>query len=166
VELEAEVAGRRLRVSVNRENGRYRVRVGERVLELDLDPRRPHFPSLLLGSTSREPGIARTAAGRYDVSLRGGAFTVRLTDALPGGAAEARTPRAAGPERVTAPMPGRIVKLLVELGQVVEAGQGLMVMEAMKMENELRAPRGGTLEQIGVREGEVVETGALLALLA
>ena len=167
MEFEAEVAGRRLRVSVIRnEGGRYGLRVGDRELELDLDRRRAHFPSLLVGHASSEPGIARTGEGRYDVSLGGRAFSVSLSDALPVGAAEGRGTRAAGPERVTAPMPGKIVKLLVEVGQAVQAGQGLMVMEAMKMENELRAPRAGTLEQIGVREGEAVETGALLALLA
>jgi len=166
VELEAEVAGRRLRVSVRREDGRYRIQVGERELLLDLDDRRAHLPSLLLDNASHEPGVARTAEGRYDVSLDGRDLVVSLSDALPAGAGAVRGARATGVERVTAPMPGKIVKLLVEVGQAVEAGQGLVVMEAMKMENELKAPRAGTLTELGVREGEAVETGALLALLA
>ncbi|MBI3932606.1 MAG: acetyl-CoA carboxylase biotin carboxyl carrier protein subunit [Acidobacteria bacterium] len=62
-------------------------------------------------------------------------------------------------------MPGKIVRVLVGAGDEVGAGQGLVVMEAMKMENELRAPRAGRVRELPVREGQTVETGALLALV-
>jgi biotin carboxyl carrier protein len=62
-------------------------------------------------------------------------------------------------------MPGKLVRLLVEAGQAVEAGQGLLVMEAMKMENELRAPRAGRVREVHVSERQAVETGALLLVL-
>ena len=70
-----------------------------------------------------------------------------------------------GPARVQAPMPGKLVRVLVSAGQDVGAGQGLVVMEAMKMENEIRAPRAGRVKEAPVREGQAVETGALLVLL-
>jgi biotin carboxyl carrier protein len=62
-------------------------------------------------------------------------------------------------------MPGRVVRVLVEAGKDVEAGQGLVVVEAMKMENELRALRAGRVTEIAVREGQTVETGALLVVV-
>jgi len=72
---------------------------------------------------------------------------------------------AAAAARVTAPMPGRLVKVLVEVGQEVAEGQGLVVMEAMKMENELRAPRAGRVKEIHARERQAVDSGALLVVL-
>jgi biotin carboxyl carrier protein len=62
-------------------------------------------------------------------------------------------------------MPGRIVRVLVQPGEAVRAGQGLIVVEAMKMENELRAPRAGTVAEIRVREGASVEADAVLVVL-
>jgi biotin carboxyl carrier protein len=62
-------------------------------------------------------------------------------------------------------MPGRLVRVLVEAGQEVSAGQGLVVMEAMKMENELRAPRAGRVAEVVARERQAVEAGALLVIL-
>jgi biotin carboxyl carrier protein len=62
-------------------------------------------------------------------------------------------------------MPGKIVRVLAEVGQRVAAGQGLVVMEAMKMENELGSPRDGLVHELPVREGQAVEAGALLAVV-
>ena len=62
-------------------------------------------------------------------------------------------------------MPGRIVKLLVREGQTVNAGQGIIVIEAMKMQNELRAPRAGTVEEIRVTENQAVNAGENLLVV-
>jgi biotin carboxyl carrier protein len=69
------------------------------------------------------------------------------------------------PRTIVAPMPGRIVKVLVKPGEAVQARQGLIVVEAMKMENELRAPRDGTVEDVRVAEGSSVEANAVLVVL-
>ena len=71
----------------------------------------------------------------------------------------------AGPQRLAAPMPGKVVQLLVRPGDVVMARQPLVVVEAMKMENELRASRDGTVTEVHVREGLSVEAGALLIVI-
>jgi biotin carboxyl carrier protein len=63
-------------------------------------------------------------------------------------------------------MPGRVVKMLVTPGEAVVARQGLVVVEAMKMENELRAPRAGTITEIKVREGASVEANVVLVVMA
>jgi biotin carboxyl carrier protein len=70
-----------------------------------------------------------------------------------------------GPQRVVAPMPGKIVRVLVQNGQTVVTRQPLVVVEAMKMENELRAGRDGTVAEIHAQEGQSVDAGALLAII-
>jgi biotin carboxyl carrier protein len=71
-----------------------------------------------------------------------------------------------GDQRVVAPMPGKVVKVLVAVGDRVEARQGLVVVEAMKMENELAVTRAGTVAQVEVSEGTSVEAGRLLIVVS
>ena len=85
--------------------------------------------------------------------------------AAPAPAAAATTATAAG-EPVTAPMPGNILKVLVSQGQQVKEGDVVIVLEAMKMENEIVAPKSGTVAQLLVTKGATVETGATLAVIA
>ena len=70
-----------------------------------------------------------------------------------------------GPQRLAAPMPGKIVRVLVKQGEAVTARQPLVVIEAMKMENELRAASDGLVAEIHVQDGQSVEAGALLAVI-
>ena len=70
-----------------------------------------------------------------------------------------------GPQRITAPMPGKVVRLLVKAGDQVTAKQGLVVVEAMKMENELRAARDGRVRELSVAEGQSVDAGAVLLIV-
>ena len=72
---------------------------------------------------------------------------------------------ASGPTEIRAIIPGRIAAIHVSAGDVVEAGRGLLVIEAMKMQNELRAPRAGTIERIAVDEGGTIDNGDLLVIL-
>ncbi len=71
----------------------------------------------------------------------------------------------AGEQRVIAPMPGKVVRILVETGTAVKFGQGLVVVEAMKMENELVSPKAGRISQITVEEGTTVTLGQLVAVV-
>jgi biotin carboxyl carrier protein len=93
---------------------------------------------------------------------------VTLTAVVDGRRFERRSTEAAaghGEQRVTAPMPGRVVRVLVKAGDTVAARQGLVVVEAMKMENELSAPRGGQVKEVAVTEGASVERGRLLVIV-
>ncbi|HEY0243521.1 MAG TPA: biotin/lipoyl-containing protein [Gemmatimonadaceae bacterium] len=74
----------------------------------------------------------------------------------------AESERSSGPASLTAPMPGLIVRVSVAAGDSVQAGQGLVVMEAMKMENELRAHGAGTVKAVHVEAGKAVEKGTVL----
>jgi biotin carboxyl carrier protein len=89
---------------------------------------------------------------------------LKLTDARTKVAQLAR-PQASGPQPVRSPMPGKVVKVLVKPGDVVKSGSPVMVVEAMKMENELRAPRDGTVREVRVLEGEAVEANQTLATI-
>jgi biotin carboxyl carrier protein len=136
--------------------------VAGRAIEVDVQDSGPQAMSLLVGTRSHVVALERVEGG-YRVAIGGDVLDVGLDEAARGGAAPRRT--AAGPARVQAPMPGKIVRVLVSAGDEVEAGRGLVVMEAMKMENEIRAPRAGRVKEAPVREGQAVETGALLVLL-
>src|SRR5437667_185485 len=68
-----------------------------------------------------------------------------------------------GRRQISAPMPGKVVRVLVQTGDRVEAGQGLMVVEAMKMQNEIKSPKSGVVERILVAEGQAVNSGEVLA---
>ncbi|AEK72913.1 putative acetyl-CoA carboxylase biotin carboxyl carrier protein subunit [Thermococcus sp. 4557] len=74
----------------------------------------------------------------------------------------APAPAPAGEGVVTAPMPGKILRILVKEGEQVKTGQGLLVLEAMKMENEIPAPKDGVVKKILIKEGDTVDTGQAL----
>ena len=110
-----------------------------------------------------DAGHGNGAAGerRFGVTIAGYVYPVVLADPLRAAGLSA-TLRHDGPVQVRASMPGRIAALLVAEGDVVVEGQGVVVVEAMKMENELPAPRAGRVTSLRVRPGEAVEAGAPL----
>jgi biotin carboxyl carrier protein len=125
----------------------------------------PGVYSILVGGRSYEVRVAREGEpNEYVVRIGSVQYRVAIRD--PRARRRASPANAArGPEVLTAPMPSKVVKLLVRQGEDVAEGQGLLVMEAMKMQNELRAPRAGRVERIHVSEGSGVETGAPLVRL-
>lgn len=72
---------------------------------------------------------------------------------------------ASGPQEIVAPMPGKIVRVLVKVGQAVKAGEGLIVIEAMKMENEITAHKAGTIAELPIKEGAPIQAGAPIATI-
>ena len=112
---------------------------------------------------------ARGAAGELDVHVLGRVITVQ---ARPSTHPSTRSPHASraesslrasgGSQKIVSPMPGKIVRVLVKTGDQVKAKQGLVVVEAMKMENELRAARDGRVRDLSVTEGQSVDAGAVL----
>jgi len=161
--LDARVDGRQVRVEVRGREGRYTVLLDGRELEVDLVPAGRDFLSLIVAGRSYEVGLERRPSG-YTVLLEDDSLAVDLEEA---GRAEgvASRPASLGPLRLTSPMPGKVVRILVSAGQEVKAGLGLVVIEAMKMENELRSPRAGVVKEIRAREGQTVEAGALLIVV-
>lgn len=132
----------------------------------------PGVYSFLTGNRSFTVSVRKQAASvagvgqraRYEVSTSGHAFQVEVEDSRSRSRAATGIAEE-GPLDILAPMPGRIAKLLVQENAVVAKGDGLAVIEAMKMQNEIRAPRAGKIEKVNVAEGEGVEMGARLMRL-
>jgi biotin carboxyl carrier protein len=107
------------------------------------------------------------ALPRPTVTLRRQVIPVEIADAQTAALASAGKGRAqaAGAATVRAPIPGRVARVLVKVGDAVSAGKGLVVLEAMKMENEIKAPRDGVVKSVGCSEGAAVETGQTLVVI-
>ena len=112
------------------------------------------------GPARRSPG----EGGDFDVHLDGRTIPLQIRPAGSFGRQKKAGSGAdgSGPQRVIAPMPGKVVRVLVQAGDDVKARQGLVVVEAMKMENELRAARDGRVRDVAVKEGQSVDAGAVL----
>jgi biotin carboxyl carrier protein len=121
--------------------------------------------SILVGGRSYEVFLVERGPGELIVHVNGRAVTVRGGPQR-FGSRRARGVETAGPGRVAAPMPGRVARVLVRVGDRVTAQQGLVVVEAMKMENELRSPRAGIVTEIRAAEGALVEANAVLIVIA
>jgi biotin carboxyl carrier protein len=156
------VEGRTVRVELRGREGRYEVKLDGRDVVVDV-LERGDFMSLILDGRSYDVGLEKTPEG-FRVVFPDDVLHVELTQGARGDMPLGKRAHS-GPSRVSAPMPGRIVRLLVAAEQTVKAGQGLVVMEAMKMENEIRAPRAGRVRETFVREGQAVEAGAPLVVL-
>lgn len=123
----------------------------------------PGIYSVLSGGLSYEVKIVPAAEG-WAVDINGRHFVVSVGDPREGGR---RSQIAAhdGPVRLSVPMPGKIVRVLVSQGDEVAAGQGLIVVEAMKMQNEVKAPRDGRVTSLPATVGAAVTPGEILAIL-
>jgi biotin carboxyl carrier protein len=175
---EVEVAGRVRQVNVRREAGRFVVSVDGREHIVDAARVDSQTLSLLIQKVRPDVLVKPDATmDSYEVTLTTDPATKQLAvrvgaAAIPvsfnGRRRSGRKDEAAastGPQRIVAPMPGKIVKVLVSKGDSVHARQPLVVIEAMKMENELRATGAGAVAELHVQEGQSVDAGALVALL-
>jgi biotin carboxyl carrier protein len=143
--------------------GRWSCRLDGRAIEVDAVLARPDVLSLRIGNKAHEVKCERVAG---DLHLWVGsarfAAVVRDPRSLRG---RSRTADDHGPRKLTAPMPGKIVRVLVSEGAAVEAGAGVLVVEAMKMQNEIKSPKKGTIQKILVGTGAAVNAGDVLAIV-
>jgi len=162
MEYAIEIAGRTRHVAITRTASTLTVSIDGKALDVNPVSVNAQTLSLLIGHRSYEVTLAPDATGQ--LLVRVGSTPVVVT---PNG--RRRWGRSAdagsGPQRIVAPMPGKVVRVLVKAGDAVQARQPLIVVEAMKMENELRAARAGTVAELHAREGSSVDAGALLAVL-
>jgi biotin carboxyl carrier protein len=147
------------------ENGRWRVVVDGR--ERTLDVRMGNGTVSWLEGTAVVQAAVDGALPRPTVTLRRQVIPVEVADARAAEIAAVGKGRAqaAGPATVRAPIPGRVARVLVKAGESVTAGKGLVVLEAMKMENEIKAPRDGVVKSVGCAEGAAVESGQTLVVI-
>ena len=165
--FDVEINGRSRRVSVERlAPDQYRITVDGRAHDVDAARAGTLGLSLLLdGMRSRDVQIAPASApGEMLVRLEGRTVSATLNGRRPRLGSGAGT-RAHGEQKVVAPMPGRVVRVLVSAGDPVAARDPVVVVEAMKMENELRAPKGGRVKSVAVEAGASVEAGRVLVVI-
>ncbi len=157
------IDGKNYRLDLNRAEGRWFCRLDGRELEVDAVLARPDVLSLRIGNMAFEVKSERVA---NDLHLWVGstrfAAEVRDPRSLRG---RARAGDEQGPRKIVAPMPGKVVRLLVRDGDHVESGTGVAVVEAMKMQNEIKSPKKGSVQKILVIEGAAVNAGDVLAIV-
>ena len=146
-------------VEVVRNGSGYRVRIGDRWLEADCVNVGRWVRSLRLEDGTQFTLVHHREGTKHEISLGGATITVDVIDPL--AAKRRRREDEIGASGVVkALMPGRVVRILVEKGETVRKGTGLLILEAMKMENEIQAPADGTVDEVFVGAGQTVEAGA------
>jgi biotin carboxyl carrier protein len=160
MELVVRRGEREERVQVRRNDGGYEVTVGGRTYQVDALPARAGLNSLRIDGAHHEVAVRHQGEGVYWVSTAQGAGPVEVLDPLAHLAAQSLGGKAGKRrQRVDAYMPGRVTAVLVEEGAEVTKGQGIIVLEAMKMENEIRAEHDGTVTKVYVQPGQAVDMG-------
>jgi biotin carboxyl carrier protein len=169
MKLAIELGGKRHTVELLRVGERLRCHLDGRTLEADAVEVAPGIYSILLDGESLEVRVEpRAEAGVHDLRIMVGRheFLADVRDPRQWRRRRGTAAEAEGRQRVLAPMPGKVIRVLVKTGDSIEMKQGLVVVEAMKMQNEIRSPKSGTVERLMVREGQTVNTGEVLAIIA
>jgi biotin carboxyl carrier protein len=157
------IDGKKHRLELNRAEGRWICRLEGREVDVDAILVRPDVLSLRIGNLA------------YEIKREWLANELHLWVGSTRFAAEVRDPRSLrgrtragddhGPRKIAAPMPGKVVRILVKPGEEVAAGAGIAVVEAMKMQNEIKSPKKGVVQKVLVGEGAAVNAGDVLAIV-
>ena len=160
---EIAIDGKSYRLDLSQGAGRWSCRVDGREVEVDAVLARPNVLSLRIGNRAYEVKCERVG-GDVHIWVGSQRFAVDVRDprSLRG---RTRAVDDHGPKKLTAPMPGKVVRILLTQGTEVEAGAGVLVVEAMKMQNEVKSPKKGTIQKILVSEGTAVNAGDVLAIV-
>ena len=145
--------------------------IGDGIYEITLDGQTVHVDAVRSGPTvysviedgqQFEAMVDEKGAHGFDVLVAGRVFHLESLDERTKLLAQSAAPVLTGPQSITAEMPGKVVKIAVPAGEAVREGQGVVLVEAMKMENEIPSPIAGVVTEVSVAEGQTVEAGALL----
>jgi len=168
--FEIEINGRARVVSVETvgaagpAGGHFRLVIDGKTHDVDARPTDLGLSMVVEDGASIDAAVTERGSGEWFVQLPRAALQA-VVDGRRFRRQGADRDGGSGAQRVTAPMPGRIVRVLVAEGDEVDARQGLVVVEAMKMENELTAARAGRVREVAVSEGDLVESGRLLVIV-
>jgi len=161
---EVHIDGKKRVVEIDRREDGWAFRIDGAAVDADVAEISPGVYSILLGGRSFE---ARVAPQGKALTIEVGSRRMNAEVIDPRRWRRERGEMALeGKQRITAPMPGKVVRVLAEQGKPIEAGQGILVLEAMKMQNEVRSPKSGTVERLLVKEGQAVNVGDALAVIA
>ncbi len=165
MKLEVRIGEGKRTVELARREGRWQAVLDGAPVEADVVEISEGVYSVLLGSRAYEVRV-HPEVDRLRVAAGGEEFSAQVTDPRTWRGRRSGVLEAEGQQQITAPMPGKIVRVLVKQGEAVQARQGLVVVEAMKMQNEIKAPKSGRVERLLVAEGQAVNAGEVLAVIS
>ncbi len=158
------IDGKSSKLELHHTESGFRCVLDGRVVPVDAEMASPDIMSLLIEGRSFE--IKReNVNGEVFLWVGNVRYTAEVRDPRARRSSEGSNSDAAGPKKLKAPMPGKVVRIMVVVGDAVEAGQGVIVIEAMKMQNELKSPKKGVIKSIVAREGGTVNSGDALLVV-
>lgn len=167
MKLKALIGDREEDLLLKLEDGQISAEIGGRVYTLQA--RELHADSYLffLGSNVHECRATERAGSKdtFDVTIHGHSHEVTIVDPKRLRSGQNSDRHHHGVAEILAPMPGKVVRVQMEAGASVEKGEGVVVVEAMKMQNEMKSPRAGVVVSINVKPGDTVNAGDVLAVI-
>lgn len=167
MKLKAIAGEREEDVVLKLEEGRVSAQIGGRVYGIEFRETEPDSYLFFLNTNVHECRVSARAAakGAFDVSIRGRSYPVTIVDPKRLRSGQNTDRHHHGAAEILAPMPGKVVRVQLEIGATVEKGTGVVVVEAMKMQNEMKSPREGVVVSINVKPGDTVNAGDVLAVI-
>lgn len=167
LKLRSKIAGKEHTLELKRDGGLVIAAIDGRRYELEARQLEPGLYLLQLGPRVYECRVRSVdaAGGASEVDIGQQVFQITLIDPKRLRSSQRAGAQTDGSARITAPMPGRVVRVMVELGAHVEAGAGLIVVEAMKMQNEMKSPKAGVVTSLNAEPGSTVNAGDVLVVI-
>ena len=167
MKLKARVGDREEDLLMKLEEGRISVEIGDRVYTLDVRETEPDSYLFFLNTNVHECRVTQQPASKdtFDVSIHGHSYEVTIVDPKRLRSGQNSDRHHHGAAEIRALMPGKVVRVQLETGTTVEKGAGVVVVEAMKMQNEMKSPRAGVVVSINVKPGDTVNAGDVLAVV-
>jgi len=167
VKLKVRIGDREEDLLFKLEEGRVSAEIGDRVYTLDVRETQPDSYLFFLNTNVHQFRVSEqhTSKGTFDVTTQGRGYEVTIVDPKRLRSGQNSDRHHHGAAEIRAPMPGKVVRVHLESGAAVERGAGIVVVEAMKMQNEMKAPRAGVVVSINVKPGDTVNAGDVLAVI-
>jgi biotin carboxyl carrier protein len=166
VQLSSSVGKKTRVIELERHASGWHVTLDGKAVAVDAVEIAPNTLSILLDGQSFDISVTPSPDGKLKLQSGTHEFTGEVIDPRAWSGRRHGILEAEGRQQIVAPMPGKVARLLVKAGDHVEAGQGLFVVEAMKMQNEIRSPRSGTVERVHAKEGQPVNAGEILCIVS
>ena len=164
MKLKAIVGEREEDLLLKFEEGCVSAAIGDRVYSLDVREIEPDSYMFFLNANVHECRVSASKS-TFDVSIHGRSYSITIVDPKRLRSGQNSDRHHHGVAEILAPMPGKVVRVQIEAGTTVEKGTGVVVVEAMKMQNEMKSPRDGVVVSINVKPGDTVNAGDVLAVV-
>ena len=165
MKLQLEINGQLTDAEFDTTNGSAQLKLGEQTHVADISQPEPGFYVVQLNNRVYRCALDKLPTGETEVVVNGKRIPIKVRDKKHLRGNVGAGANASGKATLISPMPGKIVRVLVNVGDEVAANQGVLVVEAMKMQNEVQSPKDGKVVEIRVAEGQTVNAGETLAVI-